>query len=349
MLETDFQDEPFYDDPEQVERPELTPADQLRQQWVNQPGPIPLIKQKNVIDQNAELLPWAGMAAIRGWSWPFAFAVQGLLVVSILAAGLNWYSTRHSGKLEDDILRLQQDVQTETQRQQGIMDATQAEIARISHARAHRFLLQMADRPLSRQEALQMLNASLDDTRTSLEQYKQRAANRETELRAREGALALANSGTPLIFTLALLLAAGGVGSGVRRAYSRNPQARNAGDFYLYFATAEGLYLNFAFLALLHFGLSSTAWGVSDFSAAVGPIFWAVFWVGFYSFLLWYFVRVARDIYKALQLRQPANPWGFDNTILFKIHNSFVLMFLALEIPYLGACYLLYHVGSRLI
>ena len=71
--------------------------------------------------------------------------------------------------------------------------------------------------------------------------------------------------------------------------------------------------------------------------------------MGFYSLFLWYFVNVARDMYKALQLRQPANAWGFDNTILFKIHNSFVLMFVALEIPYLGACYLLYHVGSRLI
>jgi hypothetical protein len=349
MLETDFQNEGLYDGQEQAEEIELTPADQLRQQWTNQPGPIPLIKQRNVIDQNAELIPWAGMAAIHGWIWPFAFALQGLLVISVLAAGFNWYSTRHSGKLEDDILRLQQNVQTETDREQGIMDATQAEIMRISHARAERFVLRMADHPLSRQEALQQLNASLEDTRTSLEQYKQHAATQERELRAREGALALANSGTPLIFTLALILAAGGVGSGVRRAYSRNPQARNAGDFYLYFATAEGLYLNLAFLAMLHFGLSNTAWGFSGFSESVGPIVWAVFWIGFYVLLLWYFISVASDMYKALQLRQPRNPWGFDNTILFKIHNSFFLMFLALEIPYLGACYLLYHAGSRLI
>ena len=347
MLETDFQNESLYADPAQ--ETELTPADQLRQQWVNQPGPIPLIKQRNVIDQNAELVPWAGMAAIQGWIWPFAFAVQGLLVVSILAACFTWYSTRHSGKLESEIVGLQQNVQTEKDREQGIMDATQAEIMRISHARAERFVLRMSDHPLSRQEALQQLNASLEDTRTSLEQYKQNAATRERELRAREGALALANSGTPLIFTLALLLAAAGVGSGVRRAYSRNPQARNAGDFYLYFATAEGLYLNLAFLAMLHFGLSSAAWGFSGFSETVGPIVWAVFWIGFYVLLLWYFINVARDMYKALQLRQPLNPWGFDNTILFKIHNSFLLMFLALEIPYLGTCYLLYHAGSRLI
>jgi len=347
MLDTEFQNETLYGNA--AEETELTPADQLRQQWNQQPGPIPLIKQKNVIDQNAELLPWAGMAAISGWIWPFAFAVQGLVVISILAACFNWYGTRHSGKLEDEIVRLQENMQTEAQRQQGIVDATEAEIKRISRSVNNTFRLHMSDHPLSREEALQLLNASLEDTRTSLEQFKQRTAARERELRAREGALALANSGTPLIFTLALVLAAGGVGSSVRRAYSRNPQARNAGDFYLYSATAEGLYLNLVFLVFLHFGLSSSAWGFSDFSQSVGPIFWAVFWIAFYFLLLWYFVNVARDMYKALQLRAPANDWGFDNRMLFRVHNNFLLMFLALEIPYLAACYMLYHAGSKLI
>ncbi len=347
MLETEFQNETLYADP--ADQTELTPADQLRQQWNQQPGPIPLIKQKNVIDQNAELLPWAGVAPIQGWIWPFAFAMQGLVVISILVSGFNWFGTRDSSKLEDEIVQLQASVQTEMQRQQGIMDATEAEIKRITHARAETFVLRMADHPLSRQEALRQLNASLDDTRNSLEQFKQHAAARERELRAREGALALANSGTPLIFTLALVLAAAGVGRSVRRAYSRNPQARNAADLYLYSATAEGLYLNIVFLAFLHFGLSSSAWGFSDFSQTVGPIFWAVFWIAFYFLLLWYFVNVARDMYKALQLRPPANEWSFENRMLFRIHNNFLLMFAMLEVPYLAACYLLYHAGSRLI
>lgn len=343
MLETEFQSDTLYADPAQ--ELELTPADRLRQQWNQQPGPIPLIKQKNVIDQNAELLPWAGVASLPGWIWPFAFAVQGLILVAVLASVVNWFNTRHSGKLEDEIGQLHTSVQVETQRQQGIADATEAEIKRISRARAETFVLKMADHPLSRQEALQQLNASLADTRNSLEQFKQRTAAQERELRTRQGALALANSGTPLIFALALVLAAGGVGASVRRAYSRNPQARNAGDFYLYAATAEGLYLNLVFLAFLHFGLSAGAWGFNDFSQTVGPIFWAVFWMAFYFLLLWYFVAVARDLYKALQLRAPASEWGFDNRMLFRIHNNFLLMFLALELPYLGACYMLYRAG----
>jgi hypothetical protein len=345
MLETELQNETLFGE----ETTELTPADQLRQQWSQQPGPIPLIKQKNVIDQNAEMLPWAGMAAIPGWNWPFSFALQGLVLVAVVASIVNWYNTRHSGKLEEEIAQLQANVQAETQRQQGIADATQAEIRRITRSVYSTFKLHMSDQPLSREEALRQLNTSLDETRNSMEQFKQRVAARERELRAREGALALANSGTPLIFVLALVLAAGGVGAGVRRAYSRNPQARNAGDFYLYIATAEGLYLNLVFLAFLHFGLSAAAWGFSDFSQTVGPVFWAVFWIAFYFLLLWYFVGVSRGMYKALQLRSLSKEWGLENRMLLRIHSSFLLMFVALEAPYLGACYMLYHAGSRLI
>jgi hypothetical protein len=343
MLETELQTGTLYADP--AEEQELTPVDHLRQQWNQQPGPIPLIKQKNVIDQNAELLPWAGMAAIPGWIWPFAFALQGLVLVAVLASLVNWFNTRHSGKLEDEISQLQANVETETRRQQGIADATQAEIRRISRSAYSTFTLHMSDRPLSREEALQQLNASLAETSNSLEQFKQRAAARERELRAREGALALANSGTPLIFTLALVLAAGSIGSSVRRAYSRNPHARNAADFYLYSATAEGLYLNLVFVAFLHFGLSASAWGFSDFTQTVGPIFWAVFWMAFYFLLLWFFVAVARDMYKALQLRPPASEWSPSNSMLLRIHNNFLMIFLALELPYLGACYMLYRAG----
>jgi len=343
MLETELQTGTLYADP--AEEQELTPVDHLRQQWNQQPGPIPLIKQKNVIDQNAELLPWAGMAAIPGWTWPFAFALQGLVLLAVLASFVNWLNTRHSGKLEDEIAQVQANVETETRRQQGIADATEAEIRRISRSAYNTFTLHMSARPLSREEALQQLNASLTETRNSLDQFKQHAAARERELRAREGALALANSGTPLIFTLALVLAAGSIGASVRRAYSRNPHARNAADFYLYSATAEGLYLNLVFIAFLHFGLSASAWGFSDFSQTVGPIFWALFWMAFYFLLLWYFVTVARDMYQALQLRPTASEWSLGNSMLLRIHNNFLMIFVALELPYLGACYLLYRAG----
>src|SRR6185312_6849623 len=125
------------------------------------------------------------------------------------------------------------------------------------------FNLKMSDHALSREEALQQLNASLDDTSKSLEQFKARTAAREKELSSRQSALAIANSGSPLIFTLALIFAAGGVRRGTQRSYARNRYARNSGDFYLYFATAEGMYLNLVLLCFLHFGLSGGSYGMA--------------------------------------------------------------------------------------
>ncbi|HKW74758.1 MAG TPA: hypothetical protein VJN64_04475 [Terriglobales bacterium] len=344
MLETELQNEQVF-----AEQPELTPLDQLRQQWMQQPGFTPLIKQKNVIDQNAALLPYAGVASLPGWNWPWTFAFKGLIIFAIVVSGFNWLATRHSGKLEDDITRLQQNMQAEADRQQGIIDATEAEIRRISRSTKNTFTLHMANRPLSREEALAELNASLQDTRSSLQQYREHAALRERELRAREGVLAIAESGTPLIFVLALVLAAGGVRRAVQRSHSRNRHARNSGDLYLYFATAKGMALNLVFLAFLHFGLSSSGWGFSSFSQSVGPVFWVVYWAGFYLLLLWYFAAIASDLYAALQLRAPANRWSFQNNFLMKIHNSVLLTFAELELPFLVACYFLYVTGKHLV
>ena len=343
MLETELQNEQVF-----AEQPELTPMDQLRQQWIQQPGFSPLIKQKNVIDQNAALLPYASTVSLSGWNWPLMFAFKGLVIAAIVVSCFNWLATRHSGKLEDDIGQLQQNVQTETDRQQGIMDATDAEIRRISRSPKNTFTLHMANHPLSREEALGELNATLEDTRASLQQYRERAALRQRELRARQGVVAIAESGTPLVFVLALVLAAGSVRRGIQRGYSRSRHARSSGDLYLYFATAEGLFLNLVFLGFLHFGLSSSGWGFSSFSQTVGPVFWIVYWAGFYLLLLWYFSAIASDLHAALQLRAPANRWGFDNTLLIKVHNSVLLTFAQLEIPFLVACYFLYVTGKHL-
>lgn len=342
MLETE-QNESLY-----AEAPELSPVDQLRQQWTNQPGAFALLKQKNTIDQNPELVPWAGTAAIRGWAWPYAFAFQGLVIVSIVFSFFNWYMTRDAGKLQDQIMNLQAEIQTEVQRQQGVMDATQAEINRISRSRKGTFSLRMSPTVLTREQALHELNATLEDSRNSVEQYKQRMHAKERELRARQSALALVYSGTPLIFSLALLLAAAGVGRGVRSDYSRNPQARNSADLYLYFATSEGLFLNLLFLGLLHLVLSGSNYGLEGLFETAGPFLFLFFWIGFYALVLRYFVGVARSMYKAMQLRVPASEWSPENRVLLRIHNNFFIMLAFLEGTFLAACYVLYHADKRL-
>jgi hypothetical protein len=331
--------ESVYHDEEVVSEAQLTPQDQLRLQWQQQPGFTALIRQKNVIDQNAELLPYAAVAGLPGWISPGMFALQGLVLIAFIAAGLNWQITRHSGRLEDEIVALQENSKTEVKRQQEIISATQAEIRRISSSPNSSFKLHMAATPLTREQALSALNSSLDDSRISEEQYKQNMAVRERNLRARQSTMAIVNSGSPLIFSLALFLAAGLFSQGTQKEFPRNRHARNLADYYLYFVTAEGLWLNLVLLGFLFVALSGSDYGLTGLFSSVGPLFWVVFWIGFYSLLLHLFVTTARGLYRAMQARPPANEWGFDNRLLFRLHNSFFLVFAGLEAVFLALCF----------
>jgi hypothetical protein len=334
--------ESVYQAEEVVSEAQLTPQDQLRMQWRQQSGSIPFIRQKNVIDQGAELVPYAATAGLSGWSTPGLFALQGLVLVAAILSGINWQLTRHSGKLEEEITALQASVQTEVTRQEEIIAATEAEIRRISSSSKPTFKLHLSPEPLTREQALAALNSSLTESHTSEDQYKSRMAAKERNMRARQSALAVANSGTPLIFSLALLMAAGLFSHGAQKQFSRSRNARRLADYYLYFATTEGLWPNLVLLAFLHIALSRNAYGFGDFFSSVGPLFWVVFGIGFYFLLLRYFAMVSRDLYRAMQVRLPANEWGFDNTVLFRIHNSFLIVFVGLETVFLALSYALY-------
>ena len=327
-------------EPEVVEA-ELSPVETFRLQWQQQPGFISFIKQKNMIDQNAELMPYAAILSPQGWSSPLVFACQGLVLAAALLSFLNWYETRDSGKLQDEIVALQANVETEAKRQQGVMDAAQAETKKILSSPKP-----IVWKTVPRGEALQQLASSQEDARKSLQEYQQRMAERENELRSLQRAEAVANSGSPFVFSLALVLAAGLVTSGVRRDYPKS-NVRAAGDYYLYFATASGLWLNLIFLVFLHFALSGNAYGLSHLSDTVGPLFWWLFWAGFYLLLVYYFAMVARSMYKALQVRPPTSDWSLSNKLLIRINNSFLMMFVTLEAIFLGGAYLVYLFSRR--
>jgi hypothetical protein len=339
--------ESVYQDEAQVSEVELTPQEQLRLQWQQQPGAIPLLRQKNVIDQNAELLPFAAVAGLRGWISPGMFALQGLVLIAVIAAGMNWLTTRHSGKLEEEITALQASSKIEIKRQEEIISATQAEIRRISSSPNSTFKLHISATPLSREQALTALNNSLEESRSSEEQYKENMAARERNLRARQSTMALVNSGSPLIFSLALFLAAGLFSQGAQKEFPRNRHARNLADYYLYFITAEGLWPNLVLLGFLFVALSGSDYGLSGLFSSVGPLFWVVFWIGFYGLLLHFFVMTARALYRAMQARPPASEWGFDNQLLFRIHNSFFIVFAGLEAVFLVLCYAFYFLQNR--
>jgi hypothetical protein len=334
--------ESVYQDEQVFAEEQLTPEEQLRLQWRQQPGFIPFIRQKNVIDQNAGLVSHAGRAGLIGWIPPLKFALQGLALISLVASLVNWQLTRHAGTMEDQIVALQENAQSEIRRQEIFIAATEAEITRIGNSAHSIFNLRMSPAPLSREEALRQLNSSLAESQRSEEQYKANVAAQERRLRARQCAFVLANSGTPLIFSLALALAAALVGRGVQKDYARARQARRSKDFYLYFATAEGLWPNLVLLVFLHLALSRSAYGVSDTFARVGPLFWVVFCAGFYFLLLRYFVAVARDMYQALEIRPSSSDWSPENRVLLRVHNSFLAAFAGLEAGFLALCYGVY-------
>ncbi len=328
---------------EVYEARELTPVEQLQQQWKQQPGFISFVRQKNVIDQNAELLPYAGAVSLPGWASPRAFAIQGLVLVAAVLSFLNWYQTRHRGKLEDEIVALRASVQSERARQQGIIDAAQLETKRVLRSTKPAVWRGLA---VSRDEALEQLRSSEEDARRSIQQFEEQAAERERDLRAQQQGQAIANSGTPVVFSLALVLAAGLVAGGARRDFPRS-NVRAAGDDYLYLATAYGAWPNLVFLLFLHFALSGASYGLTGIADRSGPLFWAVFWLGFYFLLVRYFVVVARDMYKALQLRQNVDDWSLENKMLLRIHNSFLLAFGMMEAAFLSVTYLFYVATRR--
>ena len=319
----------------------LSPLEQLRALWQRQAGFIPFVKQKRVIEESPEFLPYASSSTLSGWASPRAFAIQGLVVASAIVALLNWYSTRDTGKLQEEILALRADVQTETKRQQGIMDAAQAERKRILTSPKS-----IVWKTVPREQALKETESAIEDSRKSLEEYKQKKLEQEIELQSRQRAEAILNSGTPLIFTLALVFAAGLVAGGARRDYPK-ANVRAAGDYYLYFATTGGLWPNLVFLLLMNLALSGESYGLTSFFQTVGPLFWILLWAGFYGLLVWYFAGVARSIYKALQIRPPVSEWSLGNKLLVRIHNSFLIMFVMLEVLFLSGAYLVYVLSRR--
>src|SRR5258708_14268231 len=166
---------------EVYEARELTPVEQLQQQWKQQPGFISFVRQKNVIDQNAELLPYAGAVWLPGGASPRALAIQGLVLVAVVLSLFNWYQTRHRGKLEDEIVALRASVQAERARQQGIIDAAQLETKRVLRSTKPAVWRGLAG---SRGGALEQLRNSEEDARRPIHQFEEQHADREPDLPA---------------------------------------------------------------------------------------------------------------------------------------------------------------------
>jgi len=322
-----------------------SPIDRFKEQWEKEPGALNFLRQVNVINQSPQALQYAGLAALKGWTEPLVFALQGLLLVALLFSVMNWLITKDRGQQADQIASLQQDLEAEMKRQQGVLDATQEAIDRINRSpRKTSFTVGGSPAPLSREEALQQLNALLEETKKLEQKYENRTEARQHELHAVGDALALANSGTPLVFSLALLFTAQLMRRGIQNDYGKFKLARQADSFYLYFAVSRGLWINCGLVAVLHLWLSASAYGLGGSSQSIGPIFSILLVLAVYGVLVYYFFIVSNDLYKAMQIPGPSNHFGLKNKILVRLHNGFVLVFVAFEVGLLGlsyGCYLL--------
>ena len=325
----------------------ISPGEPLKQLWSQDSGLIALLRQKEIVTSRPEMLRWAGTVSLAGWSSPRAFAVKMLVVAVGFIALLNWGYTRNRGDVQAEIADLRTETAAELKRQDETVDATDAEIKSVQQSKNATFNLRVSDAPLSRQDALDQLRAVKSDLRRSKLQYQRQQARAETALRAKQSASALFRSGTPLAFALALVFAAGLLREKIRRSFRRLKFAELADEHYLYLVGAEGLWLNLAVAALLTVGFSSASYGLSGMIARTGPIFWIVFFAGFYALLLYMLIKVVRGLHKALELPPPAADLSLENRALVAAHNSFWVAFGGFEIA-LAALSVAYYFVARL-
>ena len=324
-----------------------SPIDRLKERWTAQSSSISFLRQLNLIQQNPELVQYAELARIKGWSQSLMFALQGLLLAAVLLSSVNWLLTKDRGKQTDEIAAVKADLETEMKRQQGVIDAAQWEISRIKKSAKSTGFTVGSSGPLTKEDALLQLDALIEKTGKSQQEYTNRAAAKEKELHALSDALALAACGTPVVFSLALIFAAQVFRRGLYKDYSQLKLTRQADSFYLYSSVSRGLWINCVFIFLLNVVLSGSAYGLGHLFEFAGLAGATIFWLAMYALLLYFFYSVSQHLYKMMQVPAPRNTMSLENRILLRMHNSFWLVFLAFEAGLLALSYVSYLVARK--
>lgn len=338
----EFKPESVFSDGEPEVIEVKSPIDQFREQWTVLPGPLPFLRQRTLLREHPELVPYAELARAKGWAQPLAFALQGLVVTAFLISALSWLITRDRGVEADQIAALHADVDAEMNRLEGVIDAAQVGIARTEHSRKTAGLTVGSSGPtLTKEEAVARLNTLIEETRKEEARYKYNAAIQERNLHALGDARALAHSGTPVIFVLALLFAAQLVGKGIQKDFGWFKLTRQADEYYLYYAVAEGVWINCVLVVLMHLGLSATAYGLGGLFGQ-GLIVRGIFWLLVYALLAYFFHTVSMSLYRVMQIPAPRKDDILGNKILLRVHNSFLMLFLPFEAALIVLCYGVY-------
>ncbi|HEV3040471.1 MAG TPA: hypothetical protein VHA33_22100 [Candidatus Angelobacter sp.] len=321
-----------------------SPIDRFKEQWEKHAGGINFLRQVRVINQNPQSIQYASLASLKGWAEPLVFGLQGLVLVSLLLSLANWLITKDRGKQADQIAVLQHEMEAEMSRQEGVIAATQQDIERINRSKKKEFTVAGSPEFLNREDALQRHNTLIDETKKLEEQYKKRNEAREHELRAQGDAWALAYSGTPLVFSLALIFTAQVFRRWIQKDFGKFKLVRQADDFYLYFAVSRGIWINCGLVIVMHLWLSSNAYGLGGSSQSIGPIFSILLLIAIFGAMVYYFFVVSKDLFKAMQI-PPASSAGVQNKILARLQTSFWLLFAVFEAGLIGLSWGAYLVG----
>jgi hypothetical protein len=324
-----------------------SPIDRLRERWTAQQDCVGLLRQIKLLQQNPELVQYAELASLRGWSQPLLFAAQGILLVAVLLSGVNWMMTKDRGKQADEVAAVKADVVTEMKRLDGVIEAAQWEASRIRKSSKTAGFTVAGVSGLEKEDALQRLDALSAEAHKSEDDYKAKAAVKEKQLHAEGDALALAYSGTPVIFSLALIFAAQLFRRSAYNSYPQYKLIRNADDFYLYYLVSGGWWVNLAIVFVLNLALSGQAHGMGPLIEGLGIVGAIVFWLGVYALLLYGFYMVSKDLYKAMQVPAPRKLADFGNKLLLSMNTSFLAVFAAFEMVFLLLCYGVYFVGMH--
>lgn len=325
-----------------------SPIDRLREQWKAEKTSLGFVRQIKLLRQKPELVQYAELARLPGWTPALIFALQGILVIAVLLSAANWMLTKDRCRQADEIVALKADVETEMKRLDGVVAAARWEISRVKKSfKTAGFTVATSGPTLTKEAALQRLDDLIQQTQSAGQEYKTQAEIKEKQLRAQGDALTLARSGTPLVFALALIFAAQLFRRSAYSSYSLYKLARQADEFYLYYLVGQALWMICALIVLLHLGLSSYALGLGGMADAIGPIGAIVFWLAVYALLLFMFFSISKDLYKAMQIRAPRDLADITNKLLLKMHNSFWMVFAAFETGLLALCYVTYFIAMH--
>jgi hypothetical protein len=308
-----------------------SPIDRFKEEWAQMSGNKAFFRQRTFVLQSPDLVQYAELARAKGWIQPLRFALQALLLAAFFVSAFSWLCTHDGGKTEDEIAKVQAELDAQLKTAQANIDAPEFQMGRIQTSRKTSGFTVASSTNLTKDEAREQLNALMEEKRKQQEEDKRLAEIKMQNIRAKGAGRALAASGTPVVFSLALIFAAPVFGKIMRNSYSRQKLARQADSYYLYYVASRGLWLNCGVVVALNLFLSASGYGLGGLIEGVGVIGQTLFWLAFYGLVLYWFFDVSKDLHKAMQLPKLSDYAGLDNKVLLYMHNSFWITFVVFE------------------